>query len=192
MQPKTARPRLQARGGKRDGLSAGAAEAVFSSDAHGRCASGSGYSSHLAGNGSGIYYFGGSLFLEQVLFALSGTGRTIKSLCYSKCMPLYFFNFSRGSVPEALSFKNEGPNFVDNDAAWEEATLACGEKLREMDSSLQPGDGWTMEVNDAAGKSGFRSQIYDSIFGVNPSCPCVGTVFLFGMIPKAYSTLADL
>jgi len=67
-------------------------------------------------------------------------------------MPLYFFNFSCGSVPEARPFKNEGLELVDNAAAWEEATLACGEKLREIDGSLRPGDGWTMEVTDAAGK----------------------------------------
>ena len=70
-------------------------------------------------------------------------------------MPLYFFNFSRGSVPEAGSFKNEGLEFVDNDAAWEEATTACGKKLRELAGSLRPGDGWAMKVTDAAGEAVF-------------------------------------
>jgi hypothetical protein len=95
-------------------------------------------------------------FFEHVLFALSGTGLTINGpLSYSECMPLYFFNFVRDSVPEARPFKNEGLELVDNYAAWEEATLACGEKLREMDGSLRPGDGWTMEVTDASGKAVF-------------------------------------
>ncbi len=90
------------------------------------------------------------------MLALSGTGPTIKSLLsYSEQMPLYFFNFSHGSVPEAQPFKNEGLELVDNDAAWEEATLACGEKLRAMDGSLRPGDGWTMKVTDEAGKAVF-------------------------------------
>ena len=94
--------------------------------------------------------------MERALLALCGTGLTIESpLSYPKHMPLYFFNFSRGSVPEARSFKNEGLELVDNDAAWEEATTACGEKLREMDGSLRPGDGWKMEVTDAAGKAVF-------------------------------------
>ena len=89
-----------------------------------------------------------------------GTGLTIKSpLSYSKYMPVYFFNFSRGSVPEARSFKNEGIEFVDA-AAWEEATTACGEKLREMDGSLRPGDGWTMKLPTTPTKR-FRSQIYN-------------------------------
>jgi hypothetical protein len=44
---------------------------------------------------------------------------------------------------------------VDNASAWEEATTACGEKLREMDGSLRPGDGWKMEVTDADGKAIF-------------------------------------
>jgi uncharacterized protein DUF6894 len=95
-------------------------------------------------------------FLEWLRLALSATEPTIQiPLSYPKSMPLYFFNFSRGSVPEGRSFKNEGLELVDNDAAWEEATLACGEKLREMDGSLRPGDGWTMEVTDAAGKTVF-------------------------------------
>ena len=32
---------------------------------------------------------------------------------------------------------------------------ACGERLREMDGSLKPGDGWKMEVTDADGKAIF-------------------------------------
>jgi uncharacterized protein DUF6894 len=74
-------------------------------------------------------------------------------------MPLYFFNFSRGSVPEMAPFKNEGLELVDNDAAWEEATTACGEKLREIDGSLRPGDGWTMKVTDAAGEAVFSLRL---------------------------------
>src|SRR5882757_609855 len=74
---------------------------------------------------------------------------------YSECMPLYSFNFSRASEPEASSSKTEGLELADNDAAWEEATTACGEKLREMDGSLRPGDGWKMEVTDASGRAIF-------------------------------------
>ena len=70
-------------------------------------------------------------------------------------MPLYFFNFSCGSLPEERSFKNEGLELVDAAAAWEEATTVCGEKLREIDGSLRPGDGWTMNVTDAAGEAVF-------------------------------------
>ena len=70
-------------------------------------------------------------------------------------MPLYFFNFSRSANPEPSPFKNEGLELVDNDAAWEEATTACGEKLREIDGALRPGDGWKMDVTDAGGKAIF-------------------------------------
>ena len=70
-------------------------------------------------------------------------------------MPLYFFNFSRSPKPESCPFKNDGLELVDNDAAWEEATTACGEKLREIDGGLRPGDGWKMEVTDAGGKAIF-------------------------------------
>jgi hypothetical protein len=64
-------------------------------------------------------------------------------------MPIYFFNFSLGPTSEPRPLKNEGLELVNNAAAWEEATTACGEKLREIDGSLQPGDGWKMEVTDA-------------------------------------------
>jgi hypothetical protein len=70
-------------------------------------------------------------------------------------MPLYFFNFSHAPEPESPPFKNEGLELVDNDAAWEEATTACGEKLREMDGRLRPGGGWQMDVTDANGKAIF-------------------------------------
>jgi hypothetical protein len=68
-------------------------------------------------------------------------------------MPLYFFNFSRSPTPEPRPFKNEGLELADNDAAWEEATTACGEKLREMDGSLRPGGGWKMEVTNSQGNA---------------------------------------
>jgi hypothetical protein len=74
---------------------------------------------------------------------------------YSERMPLYFFNFSRSPKAEARPFKNEGLELVDDNAAWAEATTACGEKLREMNGSLRPGDGWKMEVTDAGGKALF-------------------------------------
>jgi hypothetical protein len=70
-------------------------------------------------------------------------------------MPLYFFNFSRGTAPEPHPFKNEGLELPNNDAAWAEATTACGEKLREIDGALRPGGGWKMEVTDASGKTIF-------------------------------------
>jgi hypothetical protein len=70
-------------------------------------------------------------------------------------MPLYFFNFSRAPESKSPPFKNEGLEFVDDAAAWAEATTACGEKLREMDDTLRPGGGWKMEVTDAAGKAIF-------------------------------------
>ena len=70
-------------------------------------------------------------------------------------MPLYFFNFSSALTSKQPPFKNEGLELADDNAAWEEATTACGEKLRELDGSLRPGDGWNMEVTDANGKAIF-------------------------------------
>jgi hypothetical protein len=70
-------------------------------------------------------------------------------------MPLYFFNFSSAPELETSPSKNEGLELANNDSAWEEATTACGEKLREIDGSLRPGGGWKMEVTDAGGKAIF-------------------------------------
>jgi uncharacterized protein DUF6894 len=70
-------------------------------------------------------------------------------------MPLYYFNFSRVPESKSRTFKNEGLELVDNDEAWQEATIACGEKLREIDGSLRPGGGWKMDVTDANGKTIF-------------------------------------
>jgi hypothetical protein len=75
---------------------------------------------------------------EVVSIHLSGPGLQTRLLGYSDPMPLYFFNFSRAPKPEAIPFKNEGLELVDDDAAWEEATIACGEKRRQMDGALGP------------------------------------------------------
>ena len=66
-----------------------------------------------------------------------------------------FFQFQPCADTGARPFRNEGLELADNDAAWEEATTACGEKLREMDDSLRPGDGWKMEVTDGNRKAVF-------------------------------------
>lgn len=64
-------------------------------------------------------------------------------------MPLYFFNVTRDGKPASI---NDGLELVDDQDAWEEATTACGELIREIDGSLRPGSGWKMEVTDAQGK----------------------------------------
>ena len=76
-------------------------------------------------------------------------------LGYSWYMPLYFFNFSRAPTTEPDPVMNEGLELVDDAAAWEEATTACGEKLRDINGSLRPGDGWKMDVMDGNGKAIF-------------------------------------
>jgi hypothetical protein len=63
-------------------------------------------------------------------------------------MPQYFFTVLDGRKSE---LKNEGLDLPDNDAAWVEATTACGELLRNLNGSLKPGDHWSMLVKDDAG-----------------------------------------
>jgi hypothetical protein len=63
-------------------------------------------------------------------------------------MPRYFFTVVDGHKSE---IKNEGLDLVNDDAAWTEATVTCGELLRELDGRLKPGDHWSMQVRDDAG-----------------------------------------
>ena len=63
-------------------------------------------------------------------------------------MPRYFFLVTRGDESE---LNDEGIDLPDGDAAWIEATIACGELLRDLDGSLKPGDHWSMRVKDDSG-----------------------------------------
>jgi len=91
--------------------------------------------------------------LDIILLVCQGPGRQIQAAWVIRSMPLYFFNFSRASKSGTSPFKNDGLELAENDAAWEEATTACGEKLPEMDGALRPGDGWQMEVTDGRGET---------------------------------------
>ena len=68
-------------------------------------------------------------------------------------MPRYFFDLNRN---EEAGVDIDGLTFLDHQAAWEEATMACGEMIRTIDGHLQPGAGWRMEVTDEAGKLIYR------------------------------------
>jgi hypothetical protein len=63
-------------------------------------------------------------------------------------MPRYFFTVLDGKRSE---LKNEGVELADHQAAWVEATVSCGELLRDLDGRLKPGDKWSMQVKDASG-----------------------------------------
>lgn len=63
-------------------------------------------------------------------------------------MPRYFFTVLDGHQSK---LKNDGLDLPDKQAAWVEATMACGELLRNLDGRLKPGDAWSMQVKDDAG-----------------------------------------
>jgi hypothetical protein len=58
-------------------------------------------------------------------------------------MPRYYFNAYRNDreFPDT-----EGTELATQHDAWEEATEACGEMMRDLDGDLKPGDEWRMEV----------------------------------------------
>lgn len=59
-------------------------------------------------------------------------------------MPTYFFNVRHGS----LAIDHEGTDLPDDSAAWQQATTACGEMIRDLDGALKAGPEWRMEVLD--------------------------------------------
>jgi hypothetical protein len=72
----------------------------------------------------------------------------IQSEGWRLAMPRYFFTVLDG---HKSTLKNEGLDLPDNDAAWVEATTACGELLRNLNGRLRPGDHWSMRVKDEVG-----------------------------------------
>jgi hypothetical protein len=68
-------------------------------------------------------------------------------------MPRYYFHISHG---DGSKIRNEGIELPDADAAWVEATSACGEILRDLNGSLKPGDVWLMIVKDETGAELFH------------------------------------
>jgi hypothetical protein len=59
-------------------------------------------------------------------------------------MPKYFFNVHH----ERSHFDLEGEELPDRQAAWHEATISAGHIIRDINSRLQPGQEWRLEVTD--------------------------------------------
>ena len=78
-------------------------------------------------------------------------------------MPRYYFHTSRGDGISKQA--NEGIELPDHDAAWLEATSACGEIIRDMNGSLTPGESWSMIVKDDRGAEVFRLELRTSALG---------------------------
>ena len=60
-------------------------------------------------------------------------------------MPRFYFRIVDSLNTE---MKKEGLELPDKQAAWAEATTACGELLKDLDGALKPGDKWLMQVKD--------------------------------------------
>jgi hypothetical protein len=77
-------------------------------------------------------------------------------------MPLYYFNVTHG---QKSTSPRAGLDFPHDEAAWEEATTACGEMIRDLDGDLKAGPEWRMEVTNEAGavvyRLRFSAEAYD-------------------------------
>jgi hypothetical protein len=65
----------------------------------------------------------------------------------------YFFHIVLNGSPSGQS---DGLLFPDKAAAWREASMSCGEIIREMDGKIKPGCNWQMEVSDHTGQAIYR------------------------------------
>lgn len=69
-------------------------------------------------------------------------------------MPLYIYRITYGDG--APPWRHEGVELADDDAAWVEATTACGEMLRDLNGALRAGPEWRMEVTRQSGEVLYR------------------------------------
>ncbi|MGC2084272.1 MAG: hypothetical protein WA702_13065 [Bradyrhizobium sp.] len=70
-------------------------------------------------------------------------------------MPRYFFNVHdvKPSIDE------HGEELPDDEAAWKEATSFAGALIKDIDGEFRPGQEWSLEVTDDAGKSLYQIHI---------------------------------
>ena len=71
-------------------------------------------------------------------------------------MPRFHFKTRHGTESQD---DPEGMELKDVSAAWEEATRATGEILKEIDGSLEPEREWRMDVTNDAGQALFRLRL---------------------------------
>jgi hypothetical protein len=69
-------------------------------------------------------------------------------------MPHYYFSTKHGTQHTDYG---EALELVNDRAAWEEATVACGEILKDIDGKLKPNrnGGWTSRMKAARSYSAF-------------------------------------
>ena len=60
-------------------------------------------------------------------------------------MPVYFFKITLGGN---YTDPRDGLYLPDIKAAWEEATMTCGEMIKSLDGSLEPGTEWSIDIQD--------------------------------------------
>ena len=64
-------------------------------------------------------------------------------------MPRYFFHVHDVEP----SMDDIGEELADDEAAWHSATMFAGEVLQDVDGRFRPGQEWSLEVTNQAGKS---------------------------------------
>jgi hypothetical protein len=91
-------------------------------------------------------------FLRNILFLSAFQKRNHLELAF---MPLYRFNTRYG----AEVTQSGGVSLDSTRHAWQEATRAAGEILRDLDGSLEPHREWRMDVSDNDGNALFSLRV---------------------------------
>jgi uncharacterized protein DUF6894 len=71
-------------------------------------------------------------------------------------MPLYFFRIRNGSLSGAC---DQGTEFPDHNAAWQELTSVCAGIVSGISRKLQQNAEWQMELLDEAKRPVFRIRL---------------------------------
>jgi hypothetical protein len=77
-------------------------------------------------------------------------------------MALYFFRIGHGQYSGA---SDQGSEFENREAAWEELTRVCGDLLGSISRKLKQNSEWHMELLDEARKPVFRVRLVAETIG---------------------------
>jgi hypothetical protein len=75
-------------------------------------------------------------------------------------MPLYYFHVHYKDHQRDL----EGVELAGDREAWQQATRACGEMMKDLDGDFEPGPEWRLEVTDAEARPVLAVHFFGEMF----------------------------
>ena len=68
-------------------------------------------------------------------------------------MPIYYLTVTHDQVSAQV---DDGIDLEDDEAAWEEVIVVCGEIISDLGGDFKPGSEWSMEVKRPSGEIVYR------------------------------------